>query len=273
MKWFKKEISKKDIEENNNLINVKNKFGKKYVLPGFLLLALSGLIIYKYLVNINDKHHIIPPHSALKYNPTKPSSIPMSTYKTKSLLPPATLKKFSTSNKFSTIKTAMQKKAKQNAKIKKIKYLNHKSISRAAIKTGGYSSIIYRLNKQIEIEKLRHELALIKNGKNTVTMSNAYTASDDNLNAGIFGLPPLQYINPLEATKKNNLSTYFNKNNKQNNTIRLIGVSNKSADVYIGKSDFIIQSGCQLYGYQVLKIGKNSITVAKDAKIKKIYIY
>ncbi|RZD17409.1 MAG: hypothetical protein EVJ46_04070 [Candidatus Acididesulfobacter guangdongensis] len=272
MKWFKKGTSEKKIEKNDSSKHVKNKSGKKYALPGLILMAISGVIIYVYIANINEERHIVLPHSALNLHLNKSNLKSETIYKAKPSLPSATLKKSLTLNKFAIIKTAKLKTVKQNSKIKKTKYLNNMTI-----KTGSYSSVIYRLNEQIEIEKLQHELALIKDGKNTAATSklNFHTAPD-NLDGGIFGLPPRQYINPLKE-KTNELSKYFNSNTKHNNNnsnaIRLIGVSNKSADISIGKSDFIIQSGCRLYGYQVLKIGKNSITVAKNAKIKKIYIY
>ena len=269
MKWFKKLTAEKNTEENNSSQHTKNKSVKQYALTGLILMAISGLIIYAYIANINEEHHIILPHSALNFHLNKPSLTSKPIYQAKPLLP-SNLRKSPALNKFAAIKTAKLKKVKQNSKIKKTKYINN-----TAIKTGSYSSVIYRLNKKIEIEKLQHELALIKDGKNIVSASNIPTAPNDFDAGGIFGLPPRQYINPPEQ-EINGLSKYFNSNNKHdsdNNAIRLIGVSNKSADISIGKSDFIIQSGCRLYGYQVLKIGRNSITVAKDAKIKKIYIY
>ena len=271
MKWFKKVTTEKNTEENDSSQHAKNKSGKKYALQGLILMAISGLIIYVYIADINGEHHIVLPHSALNFHLKKSSFALKPIYKAKPLLLPATLRKSPAFNKLTTTKTAKLKKVKVkvNSKIKKTKYANN-----TTIKTGSYSSVIYRLNKKIEIEKLQHELALIKEGKNTASASNIHTMPN-NFDAGIFGLPLRQHVNPLER-KTNELSKYFNRNNKHNsdnNAIRLIGVSNKSADISIGKSDFIIQSGCRLYGYQVLKIGKNSITVAKDAKIKKIYIY
>jgi hypothetical protein len=273
MNLFKKGISEKNNQENDGSQNIKNNSVKKYALQGLILMAISGLVIYVYYIaNINDEHHIILPHSALNFHLKKSSLAPKPIYKAKPLKPlllPATLRKSPAFNKLTVFKTAKLKEVKQNSKIKKTKYANN-----TKIKTGSYSSVIYRLNKKIEIEKLQHELALIKEGKNTASASNIHTMPN-NFDAGIFGLPLRQHVNPLER-KTNELSKYFNKNNKHNsdnNAIRLIGVSNKSADISIGKSDFIIQSGCRLYGYQVLKIGRNSITVAKDAKIKKIYIY
>ncbi len=268
MKWFKKGTSEKEIEKNDSPKYIKNKSGKKYALLGLILIAISGLIIYAYIANVNEKRHIVLPHSALNFHlPDKQSLTTKPAYRAKLLLPSSTFKKSITLNKFTTIKTAKLKKVKQNPKIKKTKYVNN-----IAIKTGSYSSVIYKLNKKIEIEKLQHELASIKDGKNTASMSNIHILPNNFGAGGIFSLPPRQYINPL-TQKTNNLSKYFNSNKKHNSAIRLIGVSNKSADISIGKSNFIIQAGCRIYGYQVLKIGKNSITVAKNAKIKKIYIY
>jgi len=270
MKWFKKVISEKNIEESSNSKHIKNKSVKKYVLPGFILIAISSLIIYEYTytAGINGKHPIVLPHSALNFNPNKLSrTVSKPIYKAKSLLSTAVLKKSPPLNKLAATKNIKLKKVKQNFKIRKTKYANN-----ATIKTGSYSSVIYRLNKQIEIEKLQHELALVQEGKNTVSTPNIHTAPN-NFDESIYGFPPRHYMNPANP-KIINLSKYFNSDNKRSsNAIRLIGVSNKSADISIGKSDFIIQSGCRIYGYQVLKIGKNSITVAKDAKIKKIYIY
>ena len=255
MNLFKRKTQQKNVKETDNLTMKKNSNKNLSIILGLIFIAVSVFIIYKSM-NINQR--VILPKYALKFSSPAINFSPS----VKMQHP----KSFSNNTDKRLLPVHSNKFAKPDNFNKKIHLKPH--LTPQAHTTGNYSSIIYKLDKQIEIAKLKHELALTKEGKNIQKMSNAQTMPN-NLGIGILRMLP-QYINP-KGSKINNISKYF-KNYKQNNTIRLKGVSNAAADVGIGKSNFVVQTGSEFDGYKVLNIGDSSITIVKDGKIKKLYI-
>ncbi len=255
MNLFKRKTSQENVKETDNL-TIENKSGKKksnkklYIVPVLVFITILGFIIYK---SMNINRTVILPKSALKFSspvrnfsPSVKMQHPMPFSNTGKRLSPVH------SNKF----------VKPDNGNKKIHLKPH--LTPQAHMTGNYSSIIYKLTKQIEIAKLKHELTFAKKGKiNTQTIIPGSQMSPQRLFS--------QYPN-VNSYKINKLSKYFTGYAGKKNAVKLKGVSNAAADVGIGKSNFVVQAGSEFDGYKVLNIGDSSITIVKDGKIKKLYI-
>ena len=258
MNLFKRKTTKENVKETDNLTveikseenkSDKRKYNKKYIVLGLVFIAVSGFIIYKSAIS---NHSVILSKSALKFNlPAGKTINPMSFNKAAE---PDKIVKPTISNSFNTLN--------QKTKTRKSSTPIKKHLFKARLSVGSYSSLIYALKKHIEIVKLKHELVLAKENKGIQIMPGVQIMS------GIHQIPQ-QYIN-TEDSKIKNISKYFKDYKK--NTVTLKGVSNAAADVGIGKSNFVVQAGSEFDGYKVLYIGNNSITVAKDGRIKKLYI-
>ncbi|MHB8291302.1 MAG: hypothetical protein ACYDEG_02395 [bacterium] len=259
MNLFKRKTSQENVQETDNLTienkSIENKSGKKksnkkYIVLGLVFIAVSGFIIYKSIIS---NHRVILSKSALKFNPSAGKTINSIPFN-KAASPDKIVKPV-TPDSFNTLN--------QKTKTGKSRMTIKKHFSKAKLATGSYSSLIYALKKQIEITKLKNELVLEKKNKGIQAMPIAPIMPN------ISQMSP-QYINS-RGLKINNLSKYFKDYKK--NTIKLDGVSNAAVDVTIGKSNFVVQAGSEFDGYKVLNIGNSSITVAKDGKIKKLYIH
>ncbi|MHB1664546.1 MAG: hypothetical protein ACYCT7_04700 [bacterium] len=251
MNLFRRKTLQKNVKETDNLIMKKNSNKNLYIILGLVFITASGFIIYK---SMNINHTVILPKSALKFSsPVRnfSSSVkmqhPMPFSNTGKRLSPVHSNKFAKPDNFN----------------KTIHLKPH--LTPQAHTTGNYSSIIYKLTKQIEIEKLKRELAFTKKSK-----LNAQTIPDGQMSPQrLFS----QYPKISSYKKINKLSKYFTGYTGNKNTAALKGVSNTAADVGIGKSNFVVQAGSEFDGYKVLNIGNSSITIVKDGKIKKLYIY
>lgn len=250
MNLFKRKTLQKNVKETDNLIMKKNSNKNLYIILGLVFIAVSGFIIYK---SMNINHTVILPKSALKFSspvrnfsPSVKMQHPMPFSNIGKRLSPVHSNKFVKPDNFN----------------KKIHLTPH--LTAQAHTTGNYSSAIYKLTKQIEIAKLKRELAFAKKGKlNAQTIIPGSQMSPQRLFS--------RYPN-INSYKINKLSKYFTGYAGKKNAAALKGVSNAAADVTIGKSNFVVQAGSEFDGYKVLNIGDSSITIAKDGKIKKLYI-
>jgi hypothetical protein len=265
MNLFKRKTSQENVKETDNL-TIENKSGKKksnkklYIVPGLVFITILGFIIYQ---SMNINRTVILPKSALKFSspvrnfsPSVKMQHPMPFSNTGKRLSPVHSNKFAKPDNFNN--------GRQNSNVQKTIYLKP-HLTAQAHTTGNYSSIIYKLTKQIEIAKLKRELAFAKKGK--LNAQKTIIPGSQMSPQRLFS----QYPN-INSYKINKLSKYFTGYAGEKNAAALKGVSNAAADVGIGKSNFVVQAGSEFDGYKVLNIGDSSITIVKDGKIKKLYI-